>query len=246
MADKTTYENVYVYIDGFNLYYRSLKNASYPAKWLNLKKMTTQLFPDLKLEIKKIKYFTADVSGKVSRTAPKDQANYLKALKTLKEIEIIKGRFSVHINNAHLSNPIEFYPKHFKLKCTEHNNCNDKPSSVKILKYEEKGSDVNLGCHLVKDAFTDKFDLAIVITADTDLLEPIKMVIENEKDIKLVSPKEPSTKSKKAAKQIHTSFLSLLGRDNIVETNQRIIETSQFDNEILCSNGSIIIKPLEW
>jgi uncharacterized LabA/DUF88 family protein len=243
MTSKTTYNKVYVYVDGFNLYYRSLKRTSYPAKWLNLKKMVIKLFPNFNLNIGKIKYFTADISGKINPTASRDQAVYFKALRTLREIEIIKGRFSVHKNNAHLCYPIEFYPNVFKVVCIKQENCNDMPKSVKILKYEEKGSDVNLGCHLVKDAFTDKFDLAIVITADTDLLEPIKMVLDNNKEIKLVSPKESH---RKTSKQIHSSFLELLGKENIVETNQRIIETSQFNSKIETANGGTIIKPEYW
>ncbi|MDR3177459.1 MAG: hypothetical protein LBT96_00595 [Campylobacteraceae bacterium] len=61
MASKPIYDRVYVYVDGFNLYYRSLKKTSYPAKWLNLKDMVIKLFPDINLNIEKIKYFTADV-----------------------------------------------------------------------------------------------------------------------------------------------------------------------------------------
>ncbi|WP_238940101.1 NYN domain-containing protein, partial [Sulfitobacter geojensis] len=52
------------------------------------------------------------------------------------------------------------------------------PDVVRIIKTEEKGSDVNLGSHLVRDAFTDAFDVAVVITNDTDLIEPIRIAIE--------------------------------------------------------------------
>ena len=45
-----------------------------------------------------------------------------------------------------------------------------------MWKTEEKGSDVNLGVHLVRDACQGAFDLAAVLTNDTDLLEPIRIV----------------------------------------------------------------------
>ena len=48
---------IYVYVDGFNLYYGCLKGTSY--KWLNIEKLSQFLFP--KHSIKKIKYFTAPV-----------------------------------------------------------------------------------------------------------------------------------------------------------------------------------------
>ncbi|MGB8737081.1 MAG: NYN domain-containing protein [Rhodomicrobium sp.] len=41
---------------------------------------------------------------------------------------------------------------------------------------EEKGSDVNLAAHLLNDAWKNAFDAAVVISNDTDLIEPIRMV----------------------------------------------------------------------
>ncbi|PBC04162.1 NYN domain-containing protein [Mesorhizobium sp. WSM3860] len=38
-----------------------------------------------------------------------------------------------------------------------------------------EGSDVNLGAYLVRDAFVDAFDVAYLVTNDTDLVEPITM-----------------------------------------------------------------------
>jgi len=43
---------------------------------------------------------------------------------------------------------------------------------------EEKGSDVNLACHLVNDAWAGRFDAAVVISNDTDLVEPIRIVTQ--------------------------------------------------------------------
>jgi hypothetical protein len=54
---------------------------------------------------------------------------------------------------------------------------------------EEKGSDVNLGAHLLNDAWKGVFDEAIVISNDTDLVTPIRMVtIERKKPIVVVCP----------------------------------------------------------
>lgn len=43
---------------------------------------------------------------------------------------------------------------------------------------EEKGSDVNLASHLLNDAWKGQFDAAVVISNDTDLVEPIRMVTQ--------------------------------------------------------------------
>jgi hypothetical protein len=52
------------------------------------------------------------------------------------------------------------------------------PDVAKVWKTEEKGSDVNLGSHLVRDAFQGRFDVAAVLSNDTDLVEPIRIVTE--------------------------------------------------------------------
>ena len=54
---------------------------------------------------------------------------------------------------------------------------------------EEKGSDVNLALHLLNDAWKGLFDAAVVISNDTDLITPIRMVaVERAKPIFVVCP----------------------------------------------------------
>jgi hypothetical protein len=87
----------YIYVDGFNLYYRCLKGS--PYKWLDLKQLFSYLLKP-NHQILRIKYFTAMVSS-----PPNDpqkaarQEIYLRALRTyIPEIEIYLGHF--------LSNPV--------------------------------------------------------------------------------------------------------------------------------------------
>ena len=54
---------------------------------------------------------------------------------------------------------------------------------------EEKGSDVNLAAHLLNDAWKGLFDAAVVISNDTDLVTPIRMVTaERGKPVFIVCP----------------------------------------------------------
>lgn len=54
---------------------------------------------------------------------------------------------------------------------------------------EEKGSDVNLAAHLLNDAWGDQFEVAAVISNDTDLVTPIRMVTrERSKTVYIVCP----------------------------------------------------------
>ena len=50
------------------------------------------------------------------------------------------------------------------------------PTHVEIWNTEEKGSDVNLATYLIHDAWRDLFDVALVFSQDTDLIEPVRIV----------------------------------------------------------------------
>ena len=77
---------VNVYVDGFNLYNRALKNAraadGSTYKWLDLRALAAHLLNDPKYVIGTVRYFTARVKSLPrDPDAPARQALYLRALK---------------------------------------------------------------------------------------------------------------------------------------------------------------------
>lgn len=65
------------------------------------------------------------------------------------------------------------------------------PDAVKaqIFTMEENGSDVNLAVHLVNDAWAGRFDAAVVVSNDTDLVVPIRIVAQElGKPVYLLTP----------------------------------------------------------
>jgi hypothetical protein len=52
----------------------------------------------------------------------------------------------------------------------------DSKGNVCVVKTEEKMTDVNIAVHILNDAYLNKFDLAVLISNDSDLAEPLKMV----------------------------------------------------------------------
>lgn len=204
----------YIYIDGFNLFHRGLKNTSY--KWLDLKALFRRLLDNDKHEIVGIKYFTAIVSGKFDPQKPIRQQAYLRALQhSIPEISIHYGQFMSHNVWAPFSK--ERQAKHWKDKkevLIPLNKIVPKNSAAEIIKTEEKGSDVNLAVHLLNDAWLKKYDCAIVLSNDSDLKEAITLVKEHHKKlIGLVLPPNcfPSKELMEAAhfvKQIRNSSLA--------------------------------------
>lgn len=156
--------HTFVYIDGFNLYYRALRGTAH--KWLDVSAMSRAALPD-DCTIQRVNYYTAHISGRVDPGAPRRQHAYLRALATLPNVAIHYGNFLVTQRWAGLVQPPNFRPPVVLPD-------GDAPEVANIWKTEEKGSDVNLGVHLVRDAFQSVFEVAAVLTNDTDLTEPIR------------------------------------------------------------------------
>lgn len=212
----------YVYIDGFNLYYGCFKdkNRSQLAryKWLDLEKFCDLLFP--KNEIVKIKYYTADVSSRPPDNRQGDrQKAYLTVLSQLPRVEIIKGHF--------------LGPKVVRMPLCDDNGCYQ-GRTVPVLKTEEKGSDVNLAVDLLYDCVQARYECAIVVSNDSDLISPIKIVREDyNKKIGLANP--------------HTrpSIQLTQNADFRIRITENILSASQLPLNVNIGN-SIISKPVEW
>lgn len=213
-----------VYVDGFNLYHRALKKTKY--KWLDIQTLCRAALP-ANLNIAGINYYTARVSGKISTDAAKDQNTYLKALATTPNLKIHYGNFQVTEKRMYLCQPPDFQPA-----CTIAPH--PTPRFAKVVKIEEKGSDVNLGVHLVRDPCLGAFQNAAVITNDTDLLEPIRIVVQEARlPVTLLSP-------------VNKPAGSLQSMASYVRRIERYLGRSQFPDPLAGPDGRLIHKPQDW
>lgn len=184
------------YIDGFNLYYGSLKGTTF--RWLDLVQLCQKCFPDD--EVHRIRYFTACVKPTPSNPhqAVRQQI-YLRALRTLPPVEIHLGKFLIKSVTLPLSAPVP-----------------GEPDRAEVLRAEEKGSDVNLASYLLLDAFDDAFEKAVVVTNDSDLVTPVRIVRERfDKPVVVLFPcrrsQDPSydlSKVASASPRLHDSELA--------------------------------------
>ena len=79
-----------IYVDAFNLYYGAVKGT--PYKWLDIAAMCRMLLP--RDQIHSIKYFTALVDPRSNDPdQPARQRMYLRALRTIPNLELIFGTF---------------------------------------------------------------------------------------------------------------------------------------------------------
>ncbi len=190
----------FVYVDAFNLYYGAVKGT--PFKWLDLSLLCGILLPRNRVEC--IKYFTARVdSHPRDPDQPLRQQTYLRALRTILNLEIYYGHFLTHPVKMPLAYPVP-----------------GGPERVEVIKREEKGSDVNLATHLLCDGFRNRYEVAVVISGDSDLLMPIETVIhELGKPVGVISPHpNPSRVLLKAASFYRTIRRSALARCQFPDT----------------------------
>jgi len=159
----------YVYIDGFNLYYGAVDGTN--LKWLDIVKLCRLLLPNDAIE--RVHYCTA-LTKDTTRDPTKStrQQMFIRALETLPEIQVTYGSFLANKKKMPLAqgNPAETADRNIVTLTA------GGPRSAVVLRTEEKGSDVNLATLLVADAFRGDFEAAAVLSTDSDLALPIKLI----------------------------------------------------------------------
>ena len=205
-----------LYIDGFNLYFRALKDT--PYKWLDLRKLAETLFPTD--TIKQLCYFTAKIDPRPNDPSqPQRQQAYLWALRTLPGIQAHYGTFRTWTKPRPLARPIKGMPPY-----------------VDVLNTEEKGSDVNLVTRLLVDGFKGEYEQAVVISNDSDLASAIRCVRDDlSLQICVVNP-DRKTSIQQSLKEAATFVKTIRAHH---------LKKCQFPETLMDERG-VIRKPSKW
>ncbi|MBR3572007.1 MAG: NYN domain-containing protein [Bacteroidales bacterium] len=143
-------QKVIVYVDGFNFYYGLKKNHKWRRfYWLDVVKFF-ELFMKPDQELVRVKYFSAkpDNVEKALR-----QNAFFQANKENPKFQLMLGKY--------LRKNIRCY------------NC-----GYQIQTYEEKESDVRLATQIVNDANNHNCDVAIVVSADSDMIPAVELALK--------------------------------------------------------------------
>ena len=109
-----------------------------------------------------------------------------------------------------------------------------KSGYAKVIKTEEKGSDVNLALHLLSDGYKNVYDVAVVVSNDSDLLLPIQFVKrELGKKIGVLNP------------QKHPSKVLTASADFVKNIRKGVLSKSLFPTSLTDSQGRFT-KPATW
>lgn len=162
-------KRIIAFIDGYNLYHAIDQLNQDCLKWLDLRELIKQYVRNTTEEIADIYYFTAlakwkNKSGATGTSPVERHKDYILALKSC-GVTTVYGKFKKKQKYCH----------HCK---TPHNS------------HEEKETDVNIAMYLTNLAHKNQFDKAIIVSADSDLIPPIKLIQSEfpEKEVHVLIP----------------------------------------------------------
>ncbi|MGI6338646.1 MAG: NYN domain-containing protein [Bacteroidales bacterium] len=199
-------EKVIVYVDGFNLYFGLLEAGLDYCKWLNIKMLANNLLKKNQ-ELIEVKYFTSRISNDPDKQ--KRQSIYIEALESI-GIKVFYGNYQSNT--------------------TECRQCgNIWPT------FHEKMTDVNIATQMMIDAFQDKYNMAMLISGDSDLVPPIKAIHDlfNKRVFVAFPPKR------------HNYSVALVAKGSMTIGRKKIVD-SLFEYEVVKKDGFILRKPVEW
>ncbi len=200
--------NVIVYVDGFNLYH-GLRSRSWKRYyWLDLW-LLAERFLRPGQTLVRVVYYTSLI--KHDPPGQSRQLRYLDALRTVRPaLSIVYG--------------------HYLAKAQRCRSCGGT-----WLRPEEKMTDVNIACDLLLDASDGSFDVALLVSGDSDLVPPIRAVRDRWPRKAIVAIFPPDRSSEALKKAAHGWLW--LGEDKL--------RRSQLPDRVPVS-GRFIERPREW
>lgn len=201
-----------VYVDGFNLYKRALEVT--PYRWIDLAALAERVLDE---EVALVRYFTARVSPlPTNPDAPRRQQMLLRAYEAHDRIQVHFGQFRKRTKKGLLLTPVP-----------------ERRTIATIETWEEKGSDVNLATHALMDAVEGRAQKVVLLTNDSDLAEPARMLKERGVTVGVIIPKKGLK-----PKTVPATFYKTLRPSDLA--------ASPLPNPFPDKEGRMIHRPAEW
>ena len=205
----TSKKRIVTFIDGFNLYHAIDSLHKDHLKWLDLWSLSEAFSKSSTEKIESVYYFTALATWLPD--CMHRHKTYIKALGS-KNVTTVFG--------------------HFKKK-------NEKCHACKAtwITREEKESDVNIAIYLLNEAHLDNFDKAFVITADSDLVPAIQMVLDYfpEKEIVVLTPPNRYRIAREIRSKVQT-----------IKIKEKHLKNNLLPDKIIDENGAILARPAKY
>ena len=200
-------ERVIAYVDGHNVYHGLCAKKLRKLLWLDIDALMRSLLkPTQTLEA--VKYFTARVSRPLDKV--RRQSIYIDAIAST-GVEVIEGKY-----------------QNSEIDC--------KRCGRTWTDYEEKQTDVNIAVAMMTDAHLNRFDMALLVSGDSDLTPPTRRIPDLHPEKRIVVASPPGR---------HSMELSLAaGASFTISPNK--VRKAQFPDEVATSSGFILKRPETW
>jgi uncharacterized LabA/DUF88 family protein len=104
------------------------------------------------------------------------------------------------------------------------------------MAYEEKETDVNIAIAMLTDAVRDVYDIALLVSADSDLRPAVAAVRRLRTGKRIVAAFPPRRRSKSLAQAV----------DGYVSVSHTRVRNAQLPPEIVTRGGVKLIRPAYW
>ncbi|NQS98426.1 MAG: NYN domain-containing protein [candidate division Zixibacteria bacterium] len=198
-----------VYFDGFNFYHGICQTKRKELLWIDLVSLIKKQI-GRREQLYKIKYFTTPPLGDESKIARHEI--WEKVLESL-------------------SHPIEIYRGRFNKETIVCKKC-----KRTFSKNREKWTDISIATHLIFDSFLDDYEIAYIVSGDSDYMPAITMIKEQfpEKKIKMLFP----------PKRAHWDYKPIVDYTKCLTLNDLYLHI--LPDHFICPDGTIIHKPKNW
>jgi uncharacterized LabA/DUF88 family protein len=201
-------ERVIAYIDGYNLYFGLMESGFRRYLWLDVKLLISNLIKPHQ-ELVAVNFFTTLVTNDERKRIR--QKDYIDALHTIDNLQIVFGKFQKERSSCKVCGNIYF---------TE----------------AEKKTDVNIATKMICDYYEDRFDMAMVVSGDTDLVPPIKYINEHSANKRVMAIFPPNRTNDEVRKYAKGDLV--IGRKTLAD--------SQLPEMVTNKNGEVLHRPEEW
>lgn len=202
-------QRVIVYVDGFNFYYGLKEKKWKRYYWLDFSAFFESLLRPYQ-SLVEVKYFSAKSTNPIKSER---QDLLFSANKLNPKFKLILGKYLK--------------------KDTVCKNCGSD-----IHSFEEKETDVRIATNIIADAYNNRCDVSILVSADSDLIPPIELLREIKPLQKVIVFFPP--------KRFSNNLKIIANATKNLDGAKIMFENAMLPDEITLPSGYIIKRPDKW
>jgi uncharacterized LabA/DUF88 family protein len=197
------------FVDGFNVYHSLKDNPKYRQYlWIDYRRLAEMFVVPMHEKVSEVLYFTALAHWKPHSV--QRHRDYIRALEN-SGVQTVYGKFKT--STEFCKRCRKEYPAH-----------------------REKQSDLNVAIYLFRHAMEERYDRAVIVSADSDLVPAIKAAKEAFPGKQFYSL-QPIRRSSNDLKNI---------ADKTMYSKEKHLRAPQFTDEVVLADRTKVVRPHTW